>query len=459
MKILFGIQGTGNGHLSRAKEIIPHLEKYGTVDLYVSGTQAEVQLAYPILYKKYGWSFIFGQKGGVDIMKTFKSFRPRQLLKDTFNCPVKDYDLIINDYEPITAWACRLRGIPCYGLSHQGAYLSEKSPRPTKVEQSGEYMLKHFSPTTETQAFHFARYDDFINTPVIRSEIRALAPICKDHIAVYLPAVGDDFLISIFSKIKMLQWKVFSKRAKKKYIQNNVEIHPVSGVEWEKALDEARAQIKEVISELTGGLSNDLRTVLVDAFVAGEDAAIKMGDTVAKVLENILSNLIFNSVFSKAFDDLEKEMAASFDVAGDGTWIDDFSRFFNEASGLTDDFNAAMAAAQTEAANFGFDVFTPEEATAQQGLQGAIRRELTEETGSELTGLFRGQYDITRRLLEATEVYHEKERLHHAQLLGLIAVNTKIETHTANTVIELKAAVKELEKIAENTDKIYLQDV
>ncbi|MGB0861748.1 MAG: glycosyltransferase family protein [Saprospiraceae bacterium] len=243
MKILFGIQGTGNGHLSRAKEIIPHLEKYGTVDLYVSGTQAEVQLAYPILYKKYGWSFIFGQKGGVDIMKTFKSFRPRQLLKDTFNCPVKDYDLIINDYEPITAWACRLRGIPCYGLSHQGAYLSEKSPRPTKVEQSGEYMLKHFSPTTETQAFHFARYDDFINTPVIRSEIRALAPICKDHIAVYLPAVGDDFLISIFSKIKMLQWKVFSKRAKKKYIQNNVEIHPVSGVEWEKALESCEGAV------------------------------------------------------------------------------------------------------------------------------------------------------------------------------------------------------------------------
>ena len=53
MKILFGIQGTGNGHLSRAKEVIPHLEKYGTVDLFVSGTQAEVQLPYPILYKKH----------------------------------------------------------------------------------------------------------------------------------------------------------------------------------------------------------------------------------------------------------------------------------------------------------------------------------------------------------------------------------------------------------------------
>ena len=53
-------------------------------------------------------------------------------------------------------------------------------------------------------------------------------------------------------------------------------------LDWQKALDEARAQINEVISTLAGGLGDDLRTALVDAFVAGEDAAIKMGDTVEK---------------------------------------------------------------------------------------------------------------------------------------------------------------------------------
>jgi uncharacterized protein (TIGR00661 family) len=243
MKILFGIQGTGNGHLSRAKEVIPHLEKYGIVDLFVSGTQAEVQLPYPIQYKKHGCSFVFGQKGGIDVLETLKIMRPFQVLKDTSTCPVKDYDLIINDYEPITAWACRVRGIPCYGLSHQGAYLSEKSPRPTKIDPSGEYLLKHLSPVSDIQAFHFARYDDFINTPVIRKGIRGLQPTQKDHIAVYLPAVGDDFLIKVFSKIKIIQWKVFSKRAKKIYTKNNVEIHPVSGIEWEKALENCQGTV------------------------------------------------------------------------------------------------------------------------------------------------------------------------------------------------------------------------
>ena len=33
MKILFAIQGTGNGHLSRARDVYPELLKYGQVDV------------------------------------------------------------------------------------------------------------------------------------------------------------------------------------------------------------------------------------------------------------------------------------------------------------------------------------------------------------------------------------------------------------------------------------------
>ncbi len=229
-------------------------------------------------------------------------------------------------------------------------------------------------------------------------------------------------------------------------------------LDWDKALEEARAQIKEVISELSGSLGTDLKAVLVDAFVSGENAAIKMGDTVEKVLENILSSLIFNAVFQKAFDDLEQQMANSFDIGGDGNWVDDFARFFDAASGLTDEFNAAMAAAQAEAANFGFDVFSPDSTESQQGLQGAIRRDLTEETGSELTGLFRNQYDITKRMFEITEAYYEKEKLHHSSILNLIAINTKIEKNTANTVGQLELAVVELKSIAKYTQEHYYLD-
>ena len=228
-------------------------------------------------------------------------------------------------------------------------------------------------------------------------------------------------------------------------------------LDWEEALEAAREQIKEVITELSGSLGTDLKDALVDAFVSGENAALKMGDTIEKVLENVLSSLIFNSIFDKAFSDLEQQMAQSFDLGGDGTWVDDFSRFFNEANGLTDDFNEAMAAAQAEAKGFGFDVFQSD-ATAQSGLTGAIRRELTEETGSELTGLFRGQYDVTKRLLESTEAYHAQEKAHYSSVLNLIAINTKIEVNTANTVERLDTAIEVLKDIYKVNEESYYFD-
>jgi len=236
MKILFSIQGTGNGHLSRAKEIIPYLMQYGEVDLLISSTDTEINLPYPVKYRKHGVGFIFGKRGGIDIFKTLKGLKPIRFIKDIRTIDLKSYDIIFNDFEPIIAWACKLRGIPCHGLSHQGAYLSSKSPRPKDKKWYGELFLKNYAPVSSINAFHFAKYDDFIHTPVIRSGIRQTIPTKKDHVAVYLPALSEERLISTLSKIKATHWKVFSKRATKIYTQSNVTIHPVSGVKWEETL-------------------------------------------------------------------------------------------------------------------------------------------------------------------------------------------------------------------------------
>src|SRR5580704_13062556 len=85
MKILYAIQGTGNGHISRAREIVPLLQQYGELDLLVSGTQAEVSLSQPLKYKYHGFSFVFGTKGGVDNWATLKLMNLPQLWKDMHN--------------------------------------------------------------------------------------------------------------------------------------------------------------------------------------------------------------------------------------------------------------------------------------------------------------------------------------------------------------------------------------
>ena len=62
MKILYAIQGTGNGHISRARDIIPLLQKKGDLDILISGTEADVELGYPVKYTLKGLSFVFNIK-------------------------------------------------------------------------------------------------------------------------------------------------------------------------------------------------------------------------------------------------------------------------------------------------------------------------------------------------------------------------------------------------------------
>ena len=73
MKILYAIQGTGNGHLSRSMEIVPLLKQMAEVDVLVSGTQGDLELPFPVKYKLNGFGFIFGKSGGVDLWKSCQS--------------------------------------------------------------------------------------------------------------------------------------------------------------------------------------------------------------------------------------------------------------------------------------------------------------------------------------------------------------------------------------------------
>lgn len=231
MKILYAIQGTGNGHISRAREIIPLLQAYGDLDLLISGSQADVQLSQPVKYQFHGFSYIFGKKGGIDYWKTFKTMNLRRFWKDMQAIPLAEYDLIINDFEPLTAWACRLKKIKSVSLSHQASFLSPNTPRPRKSERYAEVILKYYAPTTNHIGFHFKPYDDFIHTPVIRSEIRNLNPQNQGHYTVYLPAIDDKILVKYLRAIPEVKWQVFSKHQKTPYQYANVDVKPIHN-EW-----------------------------------------------------------------------------------------------------------------------------------------------------------------------------------------------------------------------------------
>ncbi|WP_017260142.1 glycosyltransferase family protein [Pedobacter arcticus] len=236
MKILYAIQGTGNGHISRAREIVPLLKQYGELDLLVSGSQTEVSLTETLKYKFHGFSYVVGKKGGIDYWKTVKNMKIRQLWEDIFTLPVRNYDLIINDFEPITAWACKLRNIPTVSLSHQASFSSPLTPRPPKRRRIAELILKYYAPTTHHVGFHFKAYDKFIYTPVIRQEIRDLTPQNHGYYTVYLPAVDDKLLVKYLHQLPDVQWQVFSKNQTTAFQYQNVLIQKIDNCAFKKSL-------------------------------------------------------------------------------------------------------------------------------------------------------------------------------------------------------------------------------
>ncbi|MCR5889863.1 glycosyl transferase [Hymenobacter sp. J193] len=237
-RILYAIQGTGNGHLARSLDIVPLLqERASHLDVLISGPPSDIQLPYPVRYRCHGMGFIFGKSGGISFSKTFAQLNAPALLRQTRELPVKDYDLVINDFEPVSAWACWLRQVPCVALSHQSAVLGPQAPRPRRPDPVGHAVLRHYAPSTAHYGFHFERYDEHTFTPVIRRQVRELTPQNDGHYTVYLPAYDEETLVSRLRHISRdVAWEVFSKHSQQESQHGNVRVRPVSGTAFTDSL-------------------------------------------------------------------------------------------------------------------------------------------------------------------------------------------------------------------------------
>lgn len=229
MKILYAVQGTGNGHIVRAAELIPTFRAAPgvEVDVLVSGTQHELNLPFDVRFRKEGLSFVFGKSGGIDYWRTFKQMNLRRLLRDTCQLPVKNYDLVISDFEPISARAAQLRGVPCIGLSNQAAINHPLSPKPKRPDRASQWITKYYAPTDHSIGMHYNAYHSSIFTPLIRQSVRQLTPTREGHYCVYLPSYSNVNILRTLRHLPQWQWKVFSKTALTAKIYGNVEILPI----------------------------------------------------------------------------------------------------------------------------------------------------------------------------------------------------------------------------------------
>lgn len=227
MKIFYAVQATGNGHISRATELYPHLSKHGQVDIFLSGNNSTLDFPFPVKYKSKGLSLHYSKCGGLNYMDILKNTRPVKIIKEAIDLPLKKYDMIINDFECITSLACKLQNKNSVQFGHQASFKSSHTPRPKKINNIGEIVLKHYSSSTKNVGLHFEPYDDFIFPPVIKKDFMNKKVSNLKHVTVYLPAFQESCLLEAFQQLSNIEFHWFLPTIKEIIKVNNITYFPI----------------------------------------------------------------------------------------------------------------------------------------------------------------------------------------------------------------------------------------
>ncbi len=236
MKIFYAVQATGNGHISRAKEILPYLQKYGTVDLFLSGSNSSLEIDATVKYRSKGLSLFYSGNGGLQYSKIARDIAPIRLCKEIMQLPVQNYDVVINDFESITSLACAYKKVPSIHFGHQASFSSIHTPRPDKQSRMGEFILKNYAKAPVNVGLHFSKYDEFILPPIIKNQIWHANPTNKGHITIYLLSYCDKTIAKYLAPLKQHRFEVFSNTVLTKTKVGNITFIPVSTEAFNQSL-------------------------------------------------------------------------------------------------------------------------------------------------------------------------------------------------------------------------------
>ncbi|HVX48947.1 MAG TPA: glycosyltransferase family protein [Chitinophagaceae bacterium] len=236
MKILYSIQATGNGHIARAAEIMPYLTQYGEVDVFLSGSNSNLAVNLPVKYRSKGVSLFYGNHGRLDYKKIYNEFSFLRMCKEARALPVEDYDIILNDFESITALACKIKNVPSVNFGHQASFYSKNTPLSETRDWLGETILRHYAKATAYVGLHFEPYDDFIFNPIIKQDILSAEPSDKGHITVYLSHYSDEMVAAQLKNVDGVRFEVFSKKAAAVTVDGNITYMPVSAAAFNQSM-------------------------------------------------------------------------------------------------------------------------------------------------------------------------------------------------------------------------------
>jgi uncharacterized protein (TIGR00661 family) len=250
MKILYGVQGTGNGHITRARTMASALKKHDAdIDWVFSGRPREDYFDMEVFgdFRVFrGLTFVI-DGGRVCYSRTVFKNNVWQLYRDSRSLNVEDYDLVINDFEPVSAWAAKRAGKRSIGISHQNAFL-HKIPKQGNNPGVGWFM-RNFAPTQTSIGLHWYHYNQPILPPLIEP-LSLPNKVNRGHYLVYLPFYKVRELTALFGRFPDCVFDVYQPVDRPTQI-GNVYVWPFSRQGFQRHLHTCEGVICNAGFELT----------------------------------------------------------------------------------------------------------------------------------------------------------------------------------------------------------------
>ncbi len=259
-RIIYGVSGQGFGHSTRSKEILTHLASKGHELLVFTYNQGAYFLkddfniwevpGLELTYKNNKlvyWNTIVKNVG--KLARQSKNWKENLSKFREFNP-----DLVITDFEPLSAVLAKVQRIPLISLDNQHQMTNTKLELPIKYKKdlmadqmvikslvwgAKYYLLTSFFKT-EIKKKH-----TFLFPPILRKEIRELKTEKRDYILVYQTTAFG----SLIEELKKIDQKFIVVGQEIAKIEGNVTLKKYSREEWLSDL----ANCKAIIG--TAGLS------------------------------------------------------------------------------------------------------------------------------------------------------------------------------------------------------------
>jgi uncharacterized protein (TIGR00661 family) len=199
--ILYGVNGEGAGHSTRAKEVLSHLVAQGHV-VHVASFDRGLQnlKAHFDVTEIYGFRFAYVNnrvrykrtiaKNLITVPQAAKSLSRLKDLVDQWKT-----DLIITDFEPLTCHLGHRKRLPIISIDNQHCLTNAVVSYPTQYRRdaaAAKLVTRLMTPRANAYlviSFFSApvkKRNTFLFPPLLRQEILNAAPTESDHVLVYV---------------------------------------------------------------------------------------------------------------------------------------------------------------------------------------------------------------------------------------------------------------------------------